>query len=227
MLLIEKALDTVLFGPERHWRYEEAVKASLLSGESKRILSLFDYSGRWSQPYREAGYAVIQVDLGLSQDILDFDYAALPSVHGILAAPPCTDFTVSGAQYWPRKDEDGTTDRALRLVDKVLEIVAYFNPAWWVIENPVGRLPKLRPMLGKPWYWQPYWYGDPYTKKTGLWGDFNPPVPEKFEDWAVEPLRFSKQGSWLQLLGGKSAKTKHLRSLTPVGFARAFFMMNP
>jgi len=26
------------------------------------------------------------------------------SVYGILAAPPCTDFSVSGAQYWKQKD---------------------------------------------------------------------------------------------------------------------------
>ena len=29
----------------------------------KRILSLYDYSGNWSLPYREAGYEVVQVDL--------------------------------------------------------------------------------------------------------------------------------------------------------------------
>lgn len=29
----------------------------------RKILSLCDYSGSWSQPYRDAGYEVIQVDL--------------------------------------------------------------------------------------------------------------------------------------------------------------------
>ena len=31
------------------------------------------------------------------------------TVYGILAAPPCTDFAGSGAQYWKTKDEDGRT----------------------------------------------------------------------------------------------------------------------
>ena len=29
----------------------------------KTILSLFDYTGNWSEPYRQAGYNVIQQDL--------------------------------------------------------------------------------------------------------------------------------------------------------------------
>ena len=28
-------------------------------------------------------------------------------IDGILAAPPCTDFTSAGAQYWAQKDKDG------------------------------------------------------------------------------------------------------------------------
>ena len=63
------------------------------------------------------------------------------------------------------KDEDGRTVYSLSLVDKVLEIVNKTNPKWWVLENPVGRLQKLRPILGKPYYFNPSDFGDPYTKK--------------------------------------------------------------
>ena len=65
-------------------------------------------------------------------------------------------------------------------------------------------------------------YGDPYTKKTLLWGSFAVPEPNR-----VEPIRSCKQGSWIQKLGGKSEKTKTLRSITPPGFAKAFFEANP
>lgn len=60
-----------------------------------------------------------------------------------------------------------------------------------------------------------------YTKKTGLWGDFR--FPEKR---AIDPVRCCKQGSPLQRLGGKSDRTKDLRSNTPEGFAEAFFEAN-
>jgi len=42
----------------------------------------------------------------------------------------------------------------------------------------------------------------------------------------VEPVKVCEQGSWLQKLGGKSEKTKTLRSATPMGFARAFYEAN-
>jgi hypothetical protein len=60
-----------------------------------------------------------------------------------------------------------------------------------------------------------------YTKRTVLYGNFS--VPEKRR---IEPVNTSKQGSWLQSLGGKSARTKELRSVTPAGFARAFYEAN-
>lgn len=155
-----------------------------------------------------------------------------PRPRGIMAAPVCTDFTVSGAQYWPEKDADGRTAKSLELVDACLEVIEYAKPKWWVLENPVGRLPKLRPNLGKPRiYFHPWEFAghapdpekDRYTKKTGLWGDFNTDLPKK----PLDPYRFCEQGSWLQLLGGKSERTKELRSMTPLGFSRAFQLANP
>ena len=51
------------------------------------ILSLFDYTGNWSRPYREAGFEIIQVDEKLGQDILTWDYSAVDDVYGVLVAP--------------------------------------------------------------------------------------------------------------------------------------------
>lgn len=189
--------------------------------EGKVILSLFDYSGNWCKPYKDAGYQTYQVDIKLDIDILQLEKSCFPfeKCHGILAAPPCTDFASSGAQYWAQKDLDGRTEQSLKLVDKTLEIVSWFNPSWWALENPVGRLSKLRPHLGNPWYFQPHWYGDAWTKKTGLWGKFNKDLPK----CEVDP----DPNSWIMKLGGKSERTKELRSMTPPGFAFAFFLANP
>lgn len=186
----------------------------------KTILSLFDYSGNWPKYYRDNGYDVYSLDIKHGLDILELNKIDLPTdIHGILAAPPCTDFSASGAQYWKTKDLDGRTDRSLALVDKTLEIISWYSPAFWALENPVGRLEKLRPQLGKGWYFQPHWYGDPYTKKTGLWGSFNSSLART----PVTP----DPDNWLMKLGGKSERTKELRSMTPLGFARAFYYANP
>ena len=187
---------------------------------NKTIVSLFDYSGNWPSFYKRAGYNVIQVDIKHDLDILELKASDFPdNVCGVLAAPPCTDFAGSGAQYWKIKDQDGRTDASLALVDKTLEIISWTNPKWWALENPVGRLQKLRPQLGTPWYFQPHWFGDAYTKKTGLWGTFNRDLPR----CDVEP----DPNSWIMKLGGKSECTKELRSMTPMGFAEAFYLANP
>lgn len=195
----------------------------------KTILSLFDYSGNWCQPYKDAGYDVYQVDIKHDLDILSLmpDEMPFDAVYGILSAPPCTDFSGSGAQYWGIKDADGRTQASLQLVDAVLNLVEVYDPHFWVLENPVGRLQKLRPQLGNPKYFNPNEFAgwletDPgrecYTKRTGLWGKFNFPVKK--------PLPISSEANWIMKLGGKSERTKELRSMTPRGFSKAFYEAN-
>ena len=154
------------------------------------LLSLFDYSGNWSEPYALAGWNVILWDEKHTPDyfamhgdiseactdyLYDHVFDNFGTVDGILAAPPCTHFSSSGAQYWKIKDEDGRTQKHIDYVYQVIRIIDVCKPYFYAIENPVGRLLKLIPEIGKPWYFQPYWYGDPWSKKTGLWGKFNKP----------------------------------------------------
>lgn len=65
----------------------------------------------------------------------------------------------------------------------------------------------------------PYHFGDTYTKKTLLWGRFNADLPIA----PVEPVEGSKMH---KLYGGKSLATKNARSVTPIGFAYSFFLAN-
>lgn len=178
---------------------------------SRTILSLCDHSGNWCQPYREAGYNVIQVDLDHGQDVRLLE---LPKekVHGILAAPPCTVFASSGAR-WPRSDDD--MREGLSVVDACLRFVVACKPEWWALENPIGKLVRY---LGKPkMYFDPCDYGDTYTKRTALWGDFNTALPVS----PVLPVEASKMHRL-----SPSPERARLRSLTPMGFARAFMEAN-
>lgn len=181
------------------------------------ILDLCGGTGSWSRPYKEAGYDVKVITLPGN----DVRLLKKPNfeVYGILAAPPCDHFSVSGAQYWPEKDHDGRTLEAISVMDACMRIIIVCNPVFWALENPVGR---MRQFLGDPkLIFDPCDYGDPYTKKTLLWGKFNIPAKNP-----VEPVRVCSQGSWIQKLGGKSEKTKSLRSMTPPSFAKAFFEAN-
>tara|TARA_Y100001963_G_scaffold159841_1_gene265611 strand:+ start:284 stop:1105 length:822 start_codon:yes stop_codon:yes gene_type:complete len=224
-----------------------AMAKSANNTRTLNVLSLFDATGEWVRPYYEAGHNCMAIDIQSSgeyseyrvgqDDSIDvsdiniewfFDQPEMSEYYSridvLLAAPMCTHFCSSGAQYWPQKDSDGRTEEHLELVYQTLRTVEFLKPSVWCIENPVGRLNKLIPELADvgPWYIQPHHYGDPYTKKTGLWGRFSRDLPRN----DVEPIRACDAGSWLMQLGGSSDKTKKLRSTTPQGFARAFFEAN-
>lgn len=197
-----------------------------MTNAHRTILSLCDYTGAWPAPYRDAGYNVIQVDIKHGQDVRLLEFDDLPDrVHGILAAPPCTHLASSGARWWAEKGDEALLD-ALAIADACLRLVALKRPQWWALENPVGRLSRY---YGPPaYYFDPYEFAglsddsEAYTKRTGLWGDFTPPLPLLVGQLtAVEPVHGSKMHRL-----PPSPERAALRSVTPAGFARAFYEVN-
>jgi len=174
------------------------------------ILDLCGGTGAWSAPYKDAGYNVSIIDIDQDVRLLH-----LPkNVRGILAAPPCTHLAGSGARWWAEKGQEALLE-GLSIVDACLRVVLLTRPTWWCLENPIGRLVHY---LGKPkMYFHPWEYGDPYTKKTCLWGKFIEPVKNP-----VEPT----EGGKIHRMPPSPDRGK-LRSITPPGFAQAFFEANP
>jgi site-specific DNA-cytosine methylase len=186
----------------------------------KTILSLCDYTGNWCKPYRDAGYNVIQIDMKHGQDVRLLRSQGL--VYGILAAPPCTVFCVAGNR-WTRTPEE--MREALSVVDACLRLVATCRPVFWALENPTG---KLKHYLGEPDFrFDPCDYGDPYTKKTCLWGTFNAPRPSQQIKPIEKPSGHHSIDAYLKQQGYKlGIQRAQLRSMTPMGFAYAFFAAN-
>lgn len=149
----------------------------------------------------------------------------------IFAFPSCTFLTAAGSKHVRSQSELMLSIVNAQLVESLGR--KYNCP--WMVENPVGKMSTL---WRKPdYYFDPYEYGgylgategsyhpkmpfqNAYTKKTCIWagnGFIMPtpiPVPHIGCFWG-----------W-KYLGGKSEKTKQLRSLTPEGFARAVFKFN-
>jgi len=183
----------------------------MLFNRDKVILDLCGGTGAWSKPYKDAGYDAQIVTLP-NDDIRLFEVTE--RVYGILAAPPCTEFAVSGARWWSSKSNLDLL-HGLSVLDACLRIIFISKPVFWCLENPVGRINKY---IGPPlMYFNPCDYGDPYTKKTGLWGKFNKPVIKN----PVEPTEGSKMH-----LYPPSKNRAALRAITPPGFAKAFFEAN-
>ena len=200
---------------------------------SKIILDLCGGTGAWSKSYKDAGYDVRVITLP-DNDILTFEPP--DNVYGILAAPPCTEFSIAKDHKLKRDLISG-----MKLVNACFRIIEKSNPKFWVIENPIGHLSKF---IGSPQYtFQPWWFGDPWTKKTALWGTFYyprqsfyrwedvPKIPELYiRPGRTKPsiafLHKSALGLIPQLKGFTAETDAGFRAITPPGFANAFFKAN-
>lgn len=157
----------------------------------------------------------------------------------VFGFPECTHMAVSGARHFASKLEKDPDiqHRAARLA-MLVEHVANFYGAKWGAENPVSVLSSL---WRKPDFtFHPYEYGgylpvsdvhpiypehikprDAYPKKTCIWcgNGFQQPQIKCVPVDSGYSVQYHR-------LGGRSLKTKNIRSATPRGFATAVFLAN-
>lgn len=193
---------------------------------NKTILDLCGNTGAWSKPYKDAGYNVRLVTLPK----LDVRFYNPPkNVYGILAAPPCTEFSRAKGGN-PRNYDAG-----LEVVIACLKIIWQCRKAsqlkFWCLENPCGQ---LRQFLGRPAYsFQPWWFNDLWTKHTDLWGYFkNPKRLILARPTELPKVKHGQKGWYLnappKMVDQNNHKLKRAerRAVTPPGFAKAFFKAN-
>lgn len=193
------------------------------------VLSLCDRTGVMVQPWLEAGYECHIVDVqhqaGRTTDGLLVKHGAdlrrwwLPprdAVAIVFAFPPCTNLSVSGARWFREKGLRGLID-GLETVEQCRAICEW-TAAPWMLENPVGTLSTY---WREPDYtFQPWEYGDTYTKKTCLWTGNTFVMPEAWQRTKPDDTT-----SLIHLMP-PSADRGDKRSVTPAGFARAVFEAN-
>ena len=227
-----------------------------MTNKMRAVISLFDLSGIISRPYLDAGYVVYQFDQQLEFNLYDCNWhiggdyrewtPIIDSIYDqydvsiILSQPPCTDLTSSQAGWMERKRlaNPDYENEAMDLVFLAKRISEEHDGTPYVIENPVGRISTL---WRKPdMYYHPYEFGawlpeddvapnyvtparDRYSKRSCLWHNegFIEPVRKPVE----LPAGYTYSLHHLKL-GGRTLKTKNLRSLTPRGFALALFDAN-
>lgn len=162
----------------------------------------------------------------------------------VLGFPVCTDLAISGAAHFARKAEkDPEFQVKATRYAMLCKVLADTLDVPFMIENPVSRLSTL---WRKPDYsFHPFEYGDyiddseaehplypeyiapkdAYRKKTCLWTGNGFKMPEKRP---VDPEAYHGNGysTAMMKLGGKSMRTKNIRSATPRGFAKAVMEAN-
>ncbi len=153
-----------------------------------KILELFSGTRSVGKCCDALGWESISVDLLLPADhqidIMEFDYKQYDKDEFdiIWASPPCVAYSRLQNCWLGRKKKDGIiyTKEIMendmkegdKLVMKALEIIEYFNPVLWFIENPAtGKLKEREFMKDIPFYDVDYCkYSDwGYKKKTRIW----------------------------------------------------------
>jgi hypothetical protein len=194
-----------------------------LKNNRKIILDLCGGTGSWSYPYTKypEKYDVRLITLP-DNDVRV--YTPPESVYGILAAPPCTEF--SRAKYFHGKGKYKHNFLAgLEVVSACMRVILTANPKWWALENPSTGM--LINWLKKPKYvfnaWQ---FGHNFQKGTALWGNFvNPEIEIKVKPDGIKKFSMLHSKDIYPEYYGKLTRTER-RAITPPGFAQAFFKAN-
>lgn len=201
---------------------------------NKIILDLCGGTGAWSDPYKEKGYDVRVITL---PDYNVCSYHPPKNVYGVLASPPCTQFSIARNDKTAKKPRD--LQKGMKIINACLRIIhecLYDNYRkdglkFWCLENPATGY--LKKFIGKPaMIFEPYEYGDPYTKSTALWGMFNEPKKAPIKPIYGSMVKYASNFKELKPVAeeyrkklGVDARTIR-RSITPSGFAKAFFESN-
>lgn len=184
-----------------------------------------------------SGGCIVYVEADLSDEMW-FDYCVELTPDFVLGFPPCTDLAVSGAAHFKAKAERNPSfhEDAMKFV-RLVERVGTASNCPWMLENPVSVISSL---WRKPDHkFSPNEFGgylpaddihprwpdyiparDAYSKTTCLWVGGGYIFPTK------KPVPHFNNFTLHENLGGKTAKTKQIRSETPRGFALANFQAN-
>jgi hypothetical protein len=183
--------------------------------------------GMWFDAYRTAWH--VEKIKNIVGDGVEF----------VFGFPECTDMAVSGAAHFVKKEKLNPAFQAEAC--ELARLVMYVGESYqcaWAAENPVSVLSTLWRKPNNSFH--PWEYGgylpesdehpqypeyikprDAYPKKTCVWSGGGFVMPNK------KPVSVdSGYSDQHKKLGGKSLKTKNIRSATPRGFAKAVFLAN-
>ena len=201
---------------------------------NKIILDLCGGTGSWSRPYKEAGYDVRVITIPqydvtqytIDKDRLTFDgseWLPFDYIYGILAAPPCTMFSLARTTAKTPRD----LNKGMEVVKGCLNVIWDIKPKFWAMENPKGL---LRKFMGKPAFeFDASEFGETYNKHTDLWGYFKQPKKiREYKRYKSTDKNTRKLPNIPEdyVIDENMSRVAIKRSITPGGFANAFFLAN-
>jgi len=154
-----------------------------------KLLKLFSGTKSVGKVAEQLGYGVVSLDLkdaDINCNILDWDYKVYPVGHFdvVWASPPCNTFSflrqshIGRHGFTKQSIQDDIDNIGLPILRKTEEIINYFNPKYYFIENPqTGR---MKEYIDKPYYDVDYCkYADwGYRKRTRVWTNLKGFTPQ-------------------------------------------------
>ena len=156
-----------------------------------RLLELFCGTKSVGKIFSKYGWEVISLDIDesfnptITADICKWDYTEFPPNYfdAIWASPDCSTFSIASSGKYRTKAEPfgkengefyGKALQGNMMVDKTIEIIEYFKPANWFIENPKGLMrhyPPLKRYVKDYHSLMVYYanYGWGFPKPTDIW----------------------------------------------------------
>tara|TARA_R110002020_G_scaffold282776_2_gene498434 strand:- start:334 stop:951 length:618 start_codon:yes stop_codon:yes gene_type:complete len=134
-----------------------------------KVLVACEFSGVVREAFKRAGADATSCDLLDTEipgkhhtgDVLDLAYSG--DFDMMVAFPPCTHLSTTGACWFPEKIKDGRQqagiDFFMAMVNAPIEKIA--------VENPVGIMSTQHEKPTQIIH--PYYFGDPFQKETCLW----------------------------------------------------------
>ena len=167
----------------------------------RRMLDLFSGTGSVGEVFRNTGWEVVSLDRDLpadhQTDIMEWKYKdAYEPKHFefIWASPPCTEYSIAKTVGVRKLSE------ANEIVKRTIEIIKYFEPSFYVIENPQTGLLKRQPFMEDlPFRDVDYCkYGLAYRKRTRLWNNILSWYPKPLCVWDCECSEGKRHREWAQ-----------------------------
>jgi len=203
------------------------------------VLELFKGTGSVGKVCEAVGYNVVSVDIVERYkpthlcNIMDFDYKQYPKDYFqiVWGSPPCTNYSKLKTCSIGRKQKNGIIytyeqmerdmNEADKIVLKTFEIINYFNPHYWFVENPqTGRLKERDIMKDKKIFYDVDYcmYSDwGYKKTTRIWTNRTDFIP----------LRCDGKGNCGNMVEIKTNGAVHTGYKTPIKSATRFLHKNP
>ena len=128
----------------------------------KLMIDLFSGLGGASEAFTQgpSPWAVLRyennpllADVAYTQicDLRTFNIHVRHDIDLIWASPPCTDFSMGFNAPGPTAKREGRDfEPSLELVKRAITIIEELKPSTWIIENVVGSIKHLEPILGPP-----------------------------------------------------------------------------